>query len=150
MFSLSVVSVPRNTSSSRSSSTFLPSSNRRLCGPWTRLPLSSRVPSLPVSPSVLSHLVSLVDTTSWPLCNLSRRATTQSNTVCLAWTERTDANTLARSLCKRVSVSRQASPSRSRSSVKSHLALPSCTRTFCTLATRMFAQNIPRILVSHF
>lgn len=146
--SLSVVSVHQNTSSNRSSFTSRLSSSPRSSDPWIPSLPSSRVPSLPVLLSASSHTVSLVDITSWPLSNRSRRATTQNSTVSHLSTERTDASTLARSLCKKVSVSRLASLSRSLSSDKSLPARHSCTRTSYTLVTTMSVQSTPKTLVS--
>jgi hypothetical protein len=147
-FSLLVVSVHPSTSSSKSSSTSHPNSSPRSSDPWTLSLPSSRVLSLPVSQNVLSHTVLPVGITSWQLSSHSKKATTQNNTASHPSMEKTDASTLARSLCKRASVSRLASQLRSRSSDKSLLVPRSCTRIYSTLVTTTCAQNIPRILVS--
>lgn len=144
-----VVSVPPSTFSSKSNSTYLPSTSPRWCAPWTRWRPSSRVLLRLVSLSVSLHIVSPVVTTSWPLSSLSRRVTTPNSTVYHRWTAKIGANTLARSSCRRASVSRSESQSRSPSSAKWRLALPSCTRIFCTPVMMMFARSTPKILVSN-
>ena len=144
---LSVVLAHQNTSSSRSNSTCPLNSSPRSSDPWTPSPLSSRALSQPVSQSESSRTVSLVDTTSWPHFSLSKKATTQNNTASPLWTARTDASTLAKFLCKKVSVSRLASQSRSRSSDKSRLVRRSCMRISCMLVTTTSAQSTPKIPV---
>ena len=144
----SVVLVPPNISSSRLSSTCHLSSRPRLCVPWTLSLLSSRVPSQPVLPNVLSHIVLPVGITLWLPSSLSRKVITPNNTVCLVLTERIGASSRAKSLSRRARGSRSASPSRSRSSDRLLLAQRSCTRTSCTRAMMMSAPNTPKIHVS--
>lgn len=109
MCSWLVDSAHQNTSSSRSSCTSRRSSRTRSSDPWTPSPRSLRVLSLPVLPSVSSHLVSQEGTTSWLPFSHSKRVTTRSSTVCPRWTARTAASTHARSSCRRARESRLAS-----------------------------------------
>jgi len=104
MFWSSVVLVPQNTSSSRLSYMSHRSSSLRLFVPWIPLLLSSREPSLLVSPKGLLHHVWLVAITLWPLCNHSRKVITPNNTEYQVWTARTDANIPGKFSSPRVSV----------------------------------------------
>jgi hypothetical protein len=112
-FSSLVVSEHLNICFNRLSFTFRLSSSQRLSDQWTRwLPLS-RVLLLLVSPRESSLIVLRDDTISWPRFNHSRRVTIRSNTVCPAWTERTDASTHGRFSCRKVKESRLVSHTRS-------------------------------------
>jgi len=143
-----VDSVPPSTCSSKLNSTCRLNTNRRLSDPWTPSQRSSRELSPQESQNESSPTVSHVGTTSWLLSSHSKRATTLNSTVCPAWMVGIDASTPDRSLCRRANVSRSASRSRSASSDRWRLERPLCTRTSCTLATRMSALNTQRILVS--
>jgi Hsp70 protein len=148
IFSLLVVSVPLNTSSNKSSCTSHPNSSLKSSDLWTLSQPSSRVQSQPVLLSESSLTVSLVDTISWQRCNLSRKAIILSSIVCRVLTVKIAANTRGKSSCRRVSVSRLVSRTRSASSDRLLLERLLCTRTSCMLATMMFAPNIPKIHVS--
>lgn len=143
-----VVSVHPNISSSKSSSTCRRNSSLRLFVPWTLSPLSSKAPSLLVSPSESSPTVLLVGIISWLPCSPSRRVTTPNSTVCRRWMAKTGANTPGKYSCKKVSVSKLASLSRFRSSDRWRPARRSCTKTSYTPATTTYAQSTPRTHVS--
>lgn len=104
-----VASVLRNTSSNRSNSTFLLNSSLKSSVPWIPSPLLSKAPSLQVLLSASSPPAWPVVTTSWRPFSLSKKATTQNNTVCQVWTGKTGANTQGRSLSRRDRGSRLAS-----------------------------------------
>lgn len=108
----SVVLAPPNIYSNRLNSTSRLNSSLKSSVLWTRWLLSSKAPSRLASPSVLSHTVSPVGITSWPLSSHSRRATTPSNTVSHHSMAKTGVSIHARSSCRRASVSRLESRSR--------------------------------------